>query len=165
MTYPPYHPQPYGYPGYPQRRSAPFSVQVVALFLYLGGFLTLLGALLFGALAVGALNLPAHDYPRQYQELVAGLGVGIAVVLLLIACFDFLIARKLQRGRQWARVLVLVFCALGVLGVGLELVGLVQAGADSSFIASSAGSLIGPVLGIVLLNTPAARSWFRYGTY
>ncbi|MQA25244.1 MAG: hypothetical protein GEU94_07195 [Micromonosporaceae bacterium] len=164
MAYHPYHQQPH--PAWPQERgSAPFSVHVAAFFIYLGGALTLLAAIAFGALGAGATQLPADQVPEEVRALFAGAGLVVAAVFLVIALLYFLIARKLQRGRQWARVLVLIFAVLGVLGVALDFVMLAQAGADAALYAIAGASLIGPLLFIVLLNTSAARSWFRHKTY
>ncbi|MGH3655134.1 MAG: hypothetical protein ACRDUA_00605 [Micromonosporaceae bacterium] len=170
MSYQPYYPQPYppaqppGY-GYPQRASAPFSVHVVAFFIYLGGVFALVGTVGFAALAAGAVSLPTGEFPEQYQRMVAGIAVVGAVVLGILMILYFLIARKLQRGRQWARVLVLIFSTLGLLGSIVQIVLLVQAGADGAMIGASASSLIGPLLFMLLLNTSAARSWFKHRTY
>ncbi|MGH3750385.1 MAG: hypothetical protein ACRDT8_23645 [Micromonosporaceae bacterium] len=169
MTYHPYHqPQPYQQQpmwGGAQRSSAPFSVHVAAFFIYLGGLFVLLASLALGAIALGMAQLPTTELPDQYQGLITGTGVVVAVFFLLIAFLYFLIARKLQRGRQWARVLVLIFAVLGLIGAALQVVGLLQAGVDPQLIGYSATSFIGPVLFIVLLNTSAARSWFRHHTY
>lgn len=172
MAYPPYQPQPYQ-PAFQQRTSAPFSVHFVAFWIYLGGLFVLLGAIAMGAVAIGATQLPTDKIPEQYRNAITGVGVGVAVVLLLFAVLYFLIARKLQLGRQWARVLVLVFCVLGILGGVLEIIGLVGMSggneaveqARTGAIVAAGLSLVGPVLFTLLLNTSAARSWFRYKTY
>ncbi len=103
--------------------------------------------------------------PEGMGAALAGGGLIVAVVLLLISLLYFLIARKLQRGRQWARVLVLIFCVLGFLGTALQLFTLFQLDADPVMLGAAGSSLIGPVLFVILLNTAAARSWFRYQTY
>lgn len=165
QSYPPQSYPPQSSPPYRQRRTAPFSVHVVAFLIYLGGLLVLLGALAVGALALGVLNLSADDLPEDTQQVITGAGIAIAVVLLVIALLYFLVARKLQRGRNWARILVLVLSVLGLIGSVLQIVGLVQMDADPAVIGSAIGSVIGPLLFILLLNTSAARSWFRSGTY
>ncbi|MGH3712794.1 MAG: hypothetical protein ACRDT4_04950 [Micromonosporaceae bacterium] len=170
MTYRPYYPQPpyppaYG-PGPRHRSSAPFSVHVAAFFIYLGGILVLLGAAGFGLLAAGSTQLPAGQLPEDAAGMVAGAGVVVAVILLLIAVLYFLIARKLQKGRQWARVLVLIFAVLGLLGAGLQTFAVLsQIDPTPVVLGSLAAGFLGPILFIVLLNTSAARSWFRHRTY
>ena len=171
MAYP-YQPQSYQ-PAYQPRTSAPFSVHFVAFFIYLGGLFILLGALAVGAVAVGATQLPTDRVPEQYRNMITGVGVGIAVFLLLFSLLYFLIARKLQRGRQWARILVLILSVLGIIGGVLQILAAVgmSGGGDvadqtrTGAIVAAGASLIGPVLFTVLLNTSAARSWFRYRTY
>src|SRR5919198_222812 len=146
MAYP-YQPQPYQ-PAYQPRSSAPFSVHFVAFFIYLGGVFVLLGALGVGAVALGATQLPTDQIPEQYRNAITGVGVGVAVVLLLFSFLYFLIARKLQ--------IVAVVSMSGGGDVGDQV--------RTSAIVAAGASLIGPVLFTVLLNTSAARSWFRYHT-
>jgi hypothetical protein len=62
------------------------------------------------------------------------------------------IARKLQRGRQWARVTVLLLSVLSIAGTGYEVWQL----GDRHLLPG----LALPVLYVLLLNTRAARSWF-----
>lgn len=156
----PYQPQPM-WPApapYPVRRSAPASVHLLAFPLYLG---TLLFALAAGS--IGVLTATGHldsgelsGYPAD--ELTV-LGIVGASVFGVVALFHLLLGRALQRGRQWARVLMLVFAVFGLLGAAANVV-LVTGDLTLSLI-----GLVGPVLTILLLNTRAARSWFRYGTY
>src|SRR5919198_3161329 len=124
MAYP-YQPQPYQ-PAYQPRSSAPFSVHFVAFFIYLGGVFVLLGALGVGAVALGATQLPTDQIPEQYRNAITGVGVGVAVVLLLFSFLYFLIARKLQTGRQWARVIVLILSVLGIIGGVLQVLAAVS---------------------------------------
>ncbi|MGH3647637.1 MAG: hypothetical protein ACRDTM_10760 [Micromonosporaceae bacterium] len=167
MTYHPHYPQQQYAPGYGLRTSAPFSVHFVAFFIYLGGLVVLLAAGLLGVLALGSSQLSSADLPPEAAQLILGGGLVIAVILLLISFLYFLIARKLQKGRQWARVLVLIFCVLGLLGGVLNTV-MVFSRLDAvppSLLASLASGFVGPVLFLILLNTTAARYWFKHHTY
>lgn len=167
MSYQPvYPPQQYAQ-GYGQRTSAPFSVHFVAFFIYLGGLFILLGAVLLGLLAAGSSQVSSDELPPEAARLILGGGLVVAVILLLLAFLYFLIARKLQKGRQWARVLVLIFSVLGLLsGVGQAVMVFSQVDSVTpAMLASMLPGFLGPILFIVLLNTTAARSWFRYRTY
>ncbi|MGH3734708.1 MAG: hypothetical protein ACRDT6_03655 [Micromonosporaceae bacterium] len=170
MSYQPYHPQPYppAYPSpYARRTSAPFSVHVAAFFIYLGALALLLGTVLAGLLAAGATQLPTEDVPAEAATLATGAGVVVALVFLVFSLLYFLLARSLQKGRQWARVLVLIFAVLGLLGaIGQTVLLLSQLDNVTGPVLLGLGMpFLGPVFYLVLLNTSAARSWFRHQTY
>jgi hypothetical protein len=139
----------YGYDYYPYqetlRRSAPASVHLVAILQYLGGLaLVVIAALMLLVAGGGRLRTGA---------------IPVAALLVFVGLVVIAIGRKLQRGRQWARVLVIVLSALSIAGTLYD--GLVATGTHTNAL----GGLVFPVLYLVLLNTPAARSWFRSHTY
>ncbi len=148
----------YGY-GRPVRLSAPVSVHMIAILQYLGGLIGLVIAALVAAAALaGSRVLDDPGVPAAVQDAVTGSGTLVAAVVAAISVFAIVIGRKLQRGRQWARVLLLLVSALDLVGAGYAVLARdMQAPGLSAF--------AGPVLYILLLNTRAARSWFRYGTY
>jgi hypothetical protein len=140
----------YGYPE-PARRSAPASVHVVAAMQYLGGLvLLILGAAAAAAALGGERYLDSTPVAADVRD--AGLSIG--AVLVFGGLLALVIGRKIQRGRQWARVLVLVLSALSI--VGTLYTGLVRGGETNALT-----GLVVPVIYMVLLNTAAARSWFR----
>lgn len=148
----------YGY-GRQVRLSAPASVHLVAILQYLGGLLGLLGAGLIAVLAfAGSRYADDPDLPADARNLIAGGGILLAGVVAFVALFAILLGRKLQRGRQWARVLVLTLSAVNLLGA-------VYAVFAQDLRTQALPALVGPVCYLVLLNTRAARSWFRHGTY
>lgn len=139
----------------PQRFSAPMSVQLAAVLMYLIGLLLLAGAALLVAFGRGVLDLPASmpDAVRARDAVVAA----VVVLAVLALCWLF-VGRKVQRGRQWARVLVVVLSLLSVLANGWQLYAV---GVRSA----TASPLVVPVLLLILVNTGNARSWFSYRTY
>jgi hypothetical protein len=155
----------YSYPptGYddapvePVRRSAPASVHLVAIIGYLAGL-----ALLVAGLAAGAYALGDHQYVEGQLGIdvsaVTGAGLAVGALLVFGALLTLVIARKLQRGRQWMRVLVLTLAAVSITGTLYD--GLVGQGSGNVLL-----GLVFPVIYVVLLNTPAARSWFSRRTY
>lgn len=164
----------YGYPTYappqpvvhynhnPGRRSAPPSVHIIALLQYLGGTLMLAGAAVVAFIAFrvsqdAQIQAELEKYPEVtgYAEPVL---YGVAGVLAFFALVAFFIGRKLQRGRQWARVLVIIFSMLSIAGT----VYTILAGGSAAY---NGGSLFFPVLTLILLNTRAARSWFSHRTW
>ena len=153
----------YGYAApYAQRRSAPASLHIVAIVQYLGGLFTWLVAALFALIAFGSTRIPELE-----QRLPNGVNVnGAAVAIGLVAGFFFLVGliaivlgRKVQAGRNWARIVLTILNGLSVLGSLAQLVH--SGGYQNGFLP---GLLI-PLLCLILLNTGAARSWCHYRTY
>ncbi|MEV0715114.1 hypothetical protein [Asanoa sp. NPDC050611] len=111
-------------------RKPPGPVLAASILLYVGGGLTVLGAL---------VSLPSGSPLRSALYAVYGLlyvGLGEAV----------------RRGRRWARRAVLALCAVAVALAVARLFG------GGVFAALS--SLVWPTVYAVLLSTPEARSWF-----
>jgi hypothetical protein len=143
--------------GYAPRRSAPPSVHIVAILQYLGGIAMLLAAAAFGLVAFSADPSFTTTTDLIHPEDVPMVAAAAAGVAALIGLVVLVFARKLQRGRQWARVLTLIFCTLSVAAGAFT----VLAERDPSAVAG----MIVPALYILLLNTRAARSWFRAHTW
>jgi hypothetical protein len=155
MSRPAYYGRPALVARYPWPR-APLGVQVVALFEYLAGLLTLVAAGLATLIARDSTHYAAlNGLPESVRRGVAGAGLVIPVALTVIGLCWLVIARNLQRGRPWARDSVLVLSLLGVAGTLCD----VWLSRDPDVLAA----LALPVLNLLLLNTQAARSWFRYG--
>jgi hypothetical protein len=171
MSYGYGQPYPVGYappaPAYgpPARRTAPPGVHVLAILQYLGGLVTLGVAALFTWAAVVVANgtyadlegTPITDDLINQQGAATILGV-IAGTVALFGLITIFLGRKLQRGRQWARVIVLMLSILSLVSLGLSI-------ALTQQIDVSIASVAYPVLCLILLNTGAARSWFRFRTW
>jgi hypothetical protein len=161
VSYPAYYGRPALVAGY-RRATAPASVHVVALFQYVGGLLTLLAAtgvvlLVYGrgkVLDEQRIRIP-ETMRRQIVDGQAGLvmAIGLAVVALMW----LIIARSLQRGGQWARITVLMLSVLSIAATGWD-AWRFQNGQVLAGVAL-------PLLYLLLLNTRAARSWFRWGSW
>jgi hypothetical protein len=139
-------------------------VHVIAILQYVAGAVTLAFAALvaWAAVMVGTgtyqdVNSPFADDLISDRGAATAFGV-IAGVMTLVALITIVLGRKIQRGRQWARVILLMLSVLSLLGVGLSI-------ALAQRVDVSAGSLFYPVLCLILLNTGAARTWFRYRTW
>jgi hypothetical protein len=142
----------------PARRSAPPSVHVVSIIGYLAGL-----ALMATGVAAWVVSLgggQSLDLGRFGQVIVdlRQMGLGAAAVFVFVGLLVMALARKLQRGRQWVRVLVVVLSAVSIAGTLYD--GLVGQGRANVLV-----GLVFPVVYVVLLNLPAARSWFRRHTY
>jgi len=149
--YAPYAPAPVELP----RQSAPPSVHTVAILHYLSGLLQLAAAAALATLAADGVlarqtDLLAPSRAGQLAYLVAG-GIALSGLITIV------LGRKLQRGRQWARILMIIWTLLGIAGA-------VLATASTGDVRAAAG-LTFPALYLILLNTRAARSWFRWHTW
>jgi cytochrome c biogenesis protein CcdA len=161
MSYPIAYAPPVFAPPVPvpaRRRSAPPSVHVIAVLQYLGGVSALAFAAVVGYIAVVAGSETPTDQDLFHPRTVAVVLGIVAGVTGLCALAAILLGRKLQRGRQWARVVVLMLSVLSVAAVVVSLV------AEPTTLWHAAGA-VHPVLCLALLNTRAARSWFRWHTW
>jgi hypothetical protein len=154
MSYPGYYGRPAMVARY-HRSTAPPSVHIVALLQYLGGLLTLLAAFAVAVLTFAgrrAFDERRIQIPAEVEQGLTGAGAIIAGALAVVALLWLVIARKLQRGRQWARVTVILLSVLSIASTAYEVWRL----DDRQLLPG----LALPVIYLVLLNTRAARSWF-----
>lgn len=159
MSYPAYARRPALVARY-RRRSAPPSVHIVALLHYLSG-LALLAVAVGIVLLARALTTSTDDWltqvPQSVRNGLAGGGYIIAGALGVLGLVWLLVARKLQRGQQWARITVIMFSMFTMAGAAAD----AYLNQNPRLLAV----LTLPLFYIVLLATRAARSWFRYGTW
>jgi hypothetical protein len=152
VAYAPYMPA----NAHPGRRSAPPSVHVIAILQYVGGFAALVAAAILGYAAFTVSQEAPTPYDIISPEGAARLFGLVAVIVAVSGFVAILLGRKVQRGRQWARVLVLILSVLSLAGVAASI-------AAEQTVAPYALGLVYPLLCVVLLNTRSARSWFAGG--
>ncbi|GAA2365116.1 hypothetical protein [Dactylosporangium salmoneum] len=157
-----YQPQQAWHP-YPVRSSAPISLHVVAIFQYLMGLAVLAGATLMAlALANVAPKWEFHTgndvYTTRPEMLTTATYVVVGAVAAIGLAF-IVLGRKVQRGRNWARVLLTVLNAVSIAG------GVWQGYTSGAPYTATLMSIAFPLLFVILLNTRAARGWCRYRTY
>jgi hypothetical protein len=164
MSY--YSPQYSGYDTpHPYRRSAPASIHVVAVLQYLGGALVLLVAGLLGVAGAVGLHRFGADLGR-YRTATGTVIFLAAAFVALIGIIAIWLGRKVQIGRNWARIVLIILNALSVLGTFYR-ISHEHLGPDAleRHVGGYLGELVLPMLCFLLLNTRAARSWCRYRTY
>lgn len=142
----------------PAHRSAPVSVHFIAILYYLGGAIYLLAAAGAGLIAASG-RLDQLDTSRvqisQDERVVAT--VTAVAVLAVLGLITIWFGRRLQLGRQWARVLLMTLLVLSVAAI-----------AAATWMAQDPTVLIAlvqPAFYLMLLNTRAARSWFKHHTW
>ncbi|MEV6632483.1 hypothetical protein AB0M54_17220 [Actinoplanes sp. NPDC051470] len=149
------YPQPvFMQPEPPMRRSAPVSVHFIAILYYLGGTIYLLAAAGAGLVAYTGTwddRIRINPDDRLYATIAA------VAVLAVIGLITMWFGRRLQLGRNWARILLNMFLLLSVAAIGY-----------ATWVAQDPTALIAliqPAFFLLLLNTRAARSWFKHHTW
>lgn len=141
------------------RPPMPASVQALATAQIVGGAVALLAAWLSVLVAMEGWWLTDQiTVPPWLRDPVADVGFLGALGLSLGALVAIALGRRLRRGRQWARLVVIAF---SVLNLGATLyIGLVAGGRANALF-----GLVVPVLYLIGLNTRSARSWFASRDY
>jgi hypothetical protein len=153
----------YVYGPHPVRSTAPVSLHLVAVVQYLGGLLTLALAAMLGLAAADLF--PRLEYAAgaaTYTNRPADITVITAViigVLALVGLTAIVLGRKLQRGRNWARIVLTALNLLSAAGA------IWQAYTLADWSAPTVTAIAIPVAFVLLLNTRAARAWCRSRTY
>lgn len=151
-------------PVYAMRTTAPVSLHVVAIFQYLGGLLTLGVGALFALAAFNLLpewqsQLPDQSLGGRSLSAVTPVVAVICAVFAVVGLIAIVLGRKVQRGRNWARVVLIILNVLSLVSVAWQVY------ATSLATPSTIAGAVLPVLFLILLNTRAARGWCRYGNY
>jgi len=150
-----YPPDPYGPPPPPPAPPrAPVGVHIVAIMQYLTGLVLVLAAVAIGIVTFNEGRVGDTELPDSVRGAVTGAGLAIAALALVCGLIAISIGLRVHRGKQWARVLVLILSALSL---ATNVYTLVTTG-----VADPLTGLVLPILYLVLLNTRAARDWFRY---
>lgn len=97
----------------------PVGVKIISVLYYIAAVvLIILGIALFGG--AGLVGYLASKIP-----FIAVLGSGIiavaGIIVILLAVLSFFIARGLWKGKQWARIIVIIFAILGFISAIISL--------------------------------------------
>jgi hypothetical protein len=138
--------------GEQTRRSAPMTVHAAAFLLYLGGLI------MFALAVVAAGGGQLIDGRSDQVPMVDG-GLPMAAIYGFVGLFTLAIGRKVQRGRQWAGFLVIVVSVVSA--VATVYTGFANPEGTSNVLLG----LVFPVLYVIFLSTPSARSWFARRAY
>lgn len=144
-------------PVAPGRRGAPLGVRIVAVLQYLTGAVALLAVPMIVLVKYGDGAVGGRPLPETVRSAVYGWGLPSAALALVVGVLSLAIGLRLHRGKQWARVFTI---GLSGLSLALNIWSLVSTGS-----ADPLTGLVLPTLYLGLLNTPAARDWFRYRRY
>jgi hypothetical protein len=129
-------------------------VHIVAVMQYLTGIVLILAAVAIGIVTFNDGRVGDTELPESVRGALTGAGIAIAALALVAGLIAIAIGRRVHRGKQWARVLVLILSAVSLAANVYTLV--------TTGVADPLSGLVLPTLYLVLLNTRAARDWFRY---
>lgn len=139
------------------RRAVPAPVVLIAAVQIIGGTIAVLAA---GWIALATLGGPAYtegiNLPPGVPDRLGRIGGVVGGGLALGGLVAIGLARKLQRGRQWARVVLIVASAV-------DLVVTLYLGLRGAGSANALFGVVVPVLYLIALNTTAVRAWFSSG--
>ena len=148
-------PGPGSYAQQEPKGDLPGSVLLAQRLIYARVALDLLGLVLELALYHQAerrlLRRFPNDDPQRIHQLtnvIVGFGVAVGIVA---AVFYVFLAVQVGRGRNWARIVVWVFCGLGLLGV------LASVAAPTALPVTRIFALIGGIIDVVIIVSLARR--------
>ena len=99
----------------------PLGVTILSILYILAGLLGIIGSLLlslFGASIIAIFISPeGGPMPPSLLTASAGLIAGfMALILLIFSVIDLIVGIGLYNGRDWARVIALIFAVIGLIG-------------------------------------------------
>jgi len=134
-----------------EKKSVPTGVKVIAVIHYIGAVLGLLVGLLW-IISAGHLGSSAIQVP-----IIGAIGVGLfiagGIIFMSLGILAFFLGRGLWKAKPWARIVVIIFSALGVL---MSIISITQGG-----IISSIPNLViqGTIGGYLLFNNKVKQAF------
>lgn len=96
----------------------PVGVTILSILAYIGAAFTLIGGLLMlvGSAFVSTFIAAIIPQFSAFATIGTALTIILGIIFLALAVLDFFVGKGLWNGKNWARILVLVFAGLSVLG-------------------------------------------------
>jgi hypothetical protein len=127
-------------PAYSPPRERPGCVTAYAVLLFISAGLAALGGLIAG---LSMMSDSAYQF----------MGLGIMVVILIVAGLYFLLGRGLWQLKNWARIIVMILQGLGLLGSLLSMCNALSLTSNPGFYgyqSDPTGSIIGGIVGLAI---------------
>ena len=109
----------------------PVGVTILAVLAYIGAVFSLLGglALIIGSAAISSLILKFAPGIDTFP-ITTALFVIVGVIFLVCAVINYCVARGLWKGKNWARILVIIIAALSLISSlwPFDIVGIIISG-------------------------------------
>ncbi len=135
-------------------KKAPRAVKVIAILAYIAAALWILGGVIFiGAssfISSGLNDLAAMDHQPMLPEITPTIVLLFGCILLLGGLLGILIGRNLWRGKQWARIIVIIITLCGTLNAFLAI-------AHGNYLAIPKLLLDGFIAGYLLLDNDVKK--------
>lgn len=96
----------------------PVGVTVIAVLYWFGTFVLAC----MGLLSIVAAGVLATFLRKNNMEMLAGIGIVLAVVFFFLSALTGVLGWGLWSLKNWARVIVIVICGLGLIGAAMGLV-------------------------------------------
>ena len=130
-------------PGIAVEKKVPTLVKIISVLYYIGAvFIVIFGILLIAGAGFISSLLSGFNIP-VLGAIGSGLFIVAGVVMLLLGILEFFIARGLWKGRNWARIFVIIFSIIGILWA---VFGFIQGSFMNSAISLVLSGLIGGYL-------------------
>lgn len=99
------------------RKIRPIGVSILSVLAYIGAVFTLIGGIAMVAGSTLVSTLIEKLVPEYASWSTAGVALllFLGIVFILLAVLDYFIGRGLWNGKNWARILVLIFLVLSIL--------------------------------------------------
>lgn len=110
-------------------QSVPTGVKVIAVLCYIGAVLGIIFGLLF-LVGAGMIGSIANQIPLL-GALGAGLFVVGGIILIGLSVLGFFVGRGLWKARPWARIVAIIFVALGIL---MAVISMIQGNITSNIV-------------------------------
>jgi hypothetical protein len=114
------------------KKEAPIVVKILSILTYIGAALTLLGGImmLIGSAFIGTMLAGIAGVPTWLTGAGTAALIFLGIIFIGLSVLDYFIARGLWTGKNWARILVLIFVGLGALSslISLKILSLIVYG-------------------------------------
>ena len=128
----------------------PAGVKIISVLYYIGAGFSLLFGLLF-LIGAGFIGTLASKIPLL-GLLGSGLFIVVGIIIILLGVLSIFVARGLWKGKNWARIVAVIFAVLGILS-GIS--SIIKGGYSSLF-----GLIINLLIGGYLMFNSSVKSAF-----
>jgi hypothetical protein len=99
------------------KKTAELLVKIISVFGYIGAGLGIIAslALIFGGSFMASI-MPLADVSMIPAAMLSAVIMVVGIIILLVSIFGIFLARGLWMHKKWARIVAIVFAAIGVLG-------------------------------------------------
>ena len=95
--------------------SVPVGAKIISVFYYIGAVFGILAGIMF-LIGAGLIASVAEQLFPGFGVLGSSISLIVGIVILVFAILNFFIGRGLWKGRNWARIVVIIFSVTGLLG-------------------------------------------------